>query len=271
MNILEVNTSEKAKSAIKKLAKNNNLDYEFVYFLFSFSWNYDNQYFKQIKATDLEIDDEYLRRKKIICDKLNLQDNALDKNYLIEKVYDNLTKRDTETLWRNFLYGSTNSHNGYISEYASYHYLANATKENLATLFWNGDNLTEERIIRSMFFKLYNGGWGPRSSLTGSYVDLIVKLPYTTKEFVAKDWTEDFIKDIRKNKLTLTDLIKTLRQYCKGDKTFLQIVLEALSYSGILKVPNIDVKNIFLPDYREIKSKHFYSNEWTYPLRLWNE
>ena len=269
MNIVEVNTTEKAKNAIKRLAKKNNLDYEFVYLLFSFCWNYDKEYFRD--KNDLEIDDEYIRRKKIICDKLNIQANELDKKYVIEKVYESLLNTDTDILWKNFLYGSVNGHNGYISEYSAYHYLANATKENLDTLFWHKDNLNEDSIISSLFFKLYNGGWGPRSSLTGSYVDLVIKLPYTTKEFVVQDWTEDFIKDITGNKLTLTDLIKTLRLYCKGDKTFLQIVLEALSYSGILKVPNIDVKNIFLPDFREIKSKHFYSNEWQYPLRLWNE
>ena len=271
MNILEVNKSEKAESAIKKIAKNNNLDYEFVYFLFSFCWNYDKQYLRQIKTTDLEIDNEYLRRKNIICDKLNLQDNVFDKNYLIEKLYDSLSKRCTETLWKNFLFGSTNKHNGYISEYATFNYLANATKENLGTLYWYNKNFTEERIIGSIFLKLFNGGLDARNSLEYSYTDLCIQLPYVTKESDTKDWTQDFIKDTTETRLTLTDLIKTLRKYCKGDKLFLQTILEALSYSGILKVPNIDIKNIFLPDYREIKSKHFYSNEWKYPLRLWNE
>jgi hypothetical protein len=48
-------------------------------------------------------------------------------------------------------------------------------------------------------------------------------------------------------------------------------VLEALSYSGILKVPNCNINNVFLPDYRDTKSKHYYSNEWAYPLMYWNE
>jgi hypothetical protein len=271
MNILEVNATEKVKSAIKKVAKNNDLDYEIVYFIFSFSWNKDNGYRGRIKAGDLEIDDEYTRRKKIVCDKLNLQDSVLDKNYLIEKVYDSLSKTDTKTLWRNFLYGSVNGHNGYVSEYATYYYLTNATKENLETLYWCGKNLTVERELSSIYLKLFNGGIGAHNSLEYSYTDLTVQLPYTTKTFDTEDWTENFIKDIIGEKLTLTGLIKTLRQYCKGDKYFLQSILEALSYSGVLKVPEIDVKNIFLPDYRETKSKHFYSNEWAYPLRLWNE
>lgn len=272
MNILEINTTEQAKKAIKKLAKSNDLDYEFVYFLFSFCWNYDKQYFRQIKKIDLEIDDEYMRRKKIICDELNLQCNVLEKNYAIEKLYDCLSEIDTNILWRNFLHGSANGHNGYVSEYASFYYLSNATKENLETLFWkNGDNPNEDSIMNSIFLKLFNGGIDARNSLLYSYTDLIIKMPYTTTEFVVKDWTKDFIKDITGEKLTLTDLIKILRQYCKGDKLFLQTILEVLSYSGILKVPNIDIQNIFLPDYRDVKSKHFYSNEWKYPLRLWSE
>lgn len=271
INIIEINTTEKARKAIEKIAKRNDLDYEFVYFLFSFCWNYDKQYFQQLKKGDLEIDDEFVRRKKIICDKLNLQNNELEKKYAIEKLYDKLSEIDTNILWQNFLYGSANSHNGYISEYATYHYLTNATKENLETLFWSGNNHNEESIMNSIFFKLFNGGLNAPNSLLGSYTDLIVKLPYKTKEFTVKDWTKDFVKEITESKQSLTDLIKILRQYCKGDKLFLQAILQSLSYSGVLKVPNIDVKNIFLPDYRDVKSKHFYSNEWTYPLRLWNE
>lgn len=272
MNILEINTTEKTRKTIEKLAKRNDLDYEFVYYLFSFCWNYDKQYLRQIKKGDLDIDDEYIRRKKIVCDTINLKNSGLEKEYVVEKLYDTLSKTNTDILRSNFLYGSTNGHNGYVSEYASYYYLANATKKNLETLFWDkSNNPNEESVMRSIFLKLFNGGIGARNSLLYTYTDLSIKIPYAKKKVTTEDWTADFVKDISKSNLILTDLLKLLKQYCKGDKLFLQTILEALSYSGAIKVPNIDIKNIFLPDYRDVKSKHFYSNEWTYPLRLWNE
>jgi hypothetical protein len=270
MNIFEINTTEKAKNTIKKIAKRNNLDYDFVYYIFSFCWNYDEHYFKQIK--DLDKDNEYGKRKEIICDKLNIQINKLNKNNVIEKLYERLLEKDVETLKNNFLYGSQNGNNGYISEYATYHYLANATKEKLETLYWgNNYNYNEESIIKSIFLKIYNGGMGAKNGLEYCYTDLIIKLPYEVKEFTVNDWTNEFIKEIEGNKLTLIEIIKILRHYCKGDKYYLQTILEALSYSGILKVPNYEINNKFLPDFRDTKSKHFYSNEWTYPLRFWNE
>jgi hypothetical protein len=47
--------------------------------------------------------------------------------------------------------------------------------------------------------------------------------------------------------------------------------LEALAYSGRIKVPGYDISKEFIPDYRNKLSKHHYANEWTYPLRFWNK
>jgi hypothetical protein len=273
MNIFEVNTTEKAKNKIKKIAKNNNLDYELVYFILSFCWNYDLNKIGLDTGwvKDLEKDNEYLRRMKIICDKINLEEIVLNKREAIEKLYNTLFEINTEILKNNFLHGSKNGNKCYISEYSSFYYLNNATKGKLETLYWDEGKANIESTFKSIFLKLHNGGIGARNSLRYLCDDLTIKMPYETKGFVVKDWTSDFIKNIYENNFSLTDLVKELRQYCKGDKYFLQIVLEALSFSGILKVPDNDISEIFLPDYKDKKSKHFYSNEWSYPLRYWNE
>jgi hypothetical protein len=273
MNILEVNSTEKAKNKIKKIAQNNNLDYEFVYSILSFCWNYDkNKMGLDIGwVKNLDMDNEYSKRLNIVCDKINLKENLLNKDETIEKLYNNLSKVNTEKLKNDFLYGSQHGNKCYISEYSSFYYLNNATKEKLGTLYWNDNKPTIESLMKSIFLKLHNGGMDARNGLQYLCVDLTIKLPYLENETVANDWTNDFIKNIVIEKYTLSDLIKQLKQYCKGDKYFYQIILQAISFSGILKVAKIDVSKLFLPDYRNIKSKHFYSNEWSYPLRFCNE
>ena len=69
---------------------------------------------------------------------------------------------------------------------------------------------------------------------------------------------------------TLKDLVKCCKGYVAGDKLFQQEVLQALSYNGILKVNGLPVDNIFLAEHRGRLSSHFYSNEWTFPLRFWS-
>jgi len=273
MNITEVNQMEKSKKKLIGIAQKNNLDYQFVYFLFSFFWNFDKEYLREVK--NLDFDNEYINRKNIICDELKIKEETLSKKDIIEKLYNRLLKVDNEKLKNNFMYGSLNGHNCYVSEYSSFYYLKNASKEKLDTLFWyDKNNQNEMSIMKCIFLKLLNSGLDARNSLIYCYSDLSIDLPYDTKKITFKDWSNDFIQELNENngsKITLTELIKLLKKYCKGDKLFLQTVLEALSYSGILKVQNHEVDNIFLPDYRDTKSKHFNSNEWKYPLRFWNE
>jgi hypothetical protein len=270
--IKEINSTDKAKNKIRKIAKLNNLEYEFVYSIVSSCWNYDlNKMGLAIGwVKNLDKDNEYFRRLNLICDKIDLESNILNQTETIEKLYKALSGINREVLDNKFLFGSQNGNKCFVSEYSSYHYLNNATKEKLKTLYWSGDKPTVESLLKSIFLKLHNGGMDARNELGYVYTDLVIKLPYTGNEFTAKNWTDDFIKSINV-KITLNDLRNELKQYCKGDKYFLQIILEALSFSGKLKAPNIDISELFLPDYRDKKSNHFYSNEWAYPLRFWNE
>jgi hypothetical protein len=275
MNIFEINTTEKAKNKIKQIANKNSLNYNFVYTLVSFFWNFNEGYHDKYYSKWVEniiIDTEYIKRKESVLNKLYLKEGLLNKNHAIEKLYNSLFEKNKETLINNFLYGSLKGNNGLVSEYATYYYLRNATKEKLATLYWGKEfSYNEMSIMKSIFLKIYNGGMSARNALNYCYTDLLIKLPYEIKNVISIDWTKDFIKELGQKKLTLTDLIKTVKHYCKGDKYFLQTVLEAISYSEILKVSKCDIKNVFLPDFRDTESKHFYANEWTYPLRLWND
>jgi hypothetical protein len=268
MKLSEINQTEKAKKKIANIAKKNNLDYEFVYSIITFYWNYDG--IEGHWVQNLTEDNESNKRREKIYGILNLNDKPLDKNHVVEIIYNKIKQMDKTILENNFLAGSQNGSYCYISEYASYYYLNNATIDRLKTMDWIKGKSNNETIVTNIFLKIFRGGSIERYNLGYLYSDLTVKLPYITVRNNAEDWTKEFIQNVYKSKTTLTGLIKML-DYCKGDKYFKQTVLEALSYSGKLKVDGHEVENKFIPDYRNELSEHFYSNEWTYPLRFWNK
>lgn len=271
MQITDINTTDKAKKKIKNIAKNNNLDFDLVYFIFCFHWNYDGV--EGSWVTEVDENEEYQNRYEYIFNSLKLTKENLNKNQVINEIYDSLEKIEKVQLNENFIAGAIQSNYCSISEYSSFHYLANATKEKLSTLEWKSTELTKEKIVWQLFLKIFRGGSIDRYNLEYLYVDLVINLPCQNKIIKNEDWIGNFINRVNENKekLNLTGLITILKEFCRGNKYYLQTVLEALSYSNILKVENHSICEIFLPDFRNKLSSNFYSNEWTYPLRFWNQ
>ena len=271
MKITEINTTDKAKRKIQNIAKNNNLDFDLVYYIFCFHWNYDGP--EGTWVTEVDKNEDYQNRYKYIFDNLMLAERNYNKNQVVNEIYDLLKKVDEIQLNENFITGAKQSNYCLISEYSSFHYLTNATNEKLSTLEWKSTELTKQNIVKQLFFKIFRGGAVDRYNLEYLYADLVINLPYQNQIIKNEDWVENFIRRINDNreKTNLTGLITILKEFCKGDKYYLQTVLEALSYSDKLKVENHSVDKIFLPDFRNKLSSHFYSNEWTYPLRFWNK
>jgi hypothetical protein len=269
MKLSEINQTDKAKKKIGNIAKNNNLEYDFAYSILSFHWNYDGLEGEWV--IDLTKDNEYDKRIEAIDKILKLDNKFLEKNDVVEAIYNQMKKLNKDILEKDFLAGSQNGNYCYVSKYASYHYLTNLTVEKLKSLEWKSDILNNETIVKNIFLKLFRGGSVDRYNLEYLYSDLLIELSYIEKRNTVNNWKSEYIQNIYASEFTLTDLIKELKQYCKGDKYFLKTVLEALSYSGEIKVENHQIKNIFIPDYRNELSGHYYSNEWTYPLRFWNK
>lgn len=270
MKITDINTTDKAKKKIQNIAKYNNLDYDLVYSIFCFHWNYDGM--EGDWVIELDKDDEYQQHYKFICNKLNLTNESYDKTQVVEEIYNKLNTLNKITIYDNFIFGATQKNYCLVSEYASFYYLTNATKEKLNTLDWKSTDLTSQNIVKQLFLKIFRGGSVDRSCLEYLYADMTINLPYKSQTVKTKNWTEKLIKKVEDNreKMKLSELINALKEFCKGDKYFLQTVLEALSYSDTLKVENHSVQGIFVPDLRNRLSSHFNSNEWTYPLRFWN-
>lgn len=272
-NILQINSSEKTKKKIQTIAKNNQLDFDFVNAVFSFKWDFDGFEPTWVKNTELEKDENYYQQMAFVLEKLGNPKINLSKTEIVNSIFEQLKSIDKVTLDNEFIFGAFTKNYALVSQYASFHYLKNATLEKLETLDWDKENLTENEIIDNVFYKIFRGGSIERYKLKYLYADLSVKLPYQDFKAKSANWVSDFIENIEKKKdqLSLKDLQNELKTYCKGDKFFLQTVLEALSYSGILKVENLPTEDIFIPDNRNELSNHHYSNEWTYPLRFWSK
>lgn len=271
MDITSINSSAKAKKKIQSIAQCNNLDYDLVYAIFCFHWNYDG--LEGDWVTGLTQNAAYQERYEWIRNKLARSNRTYTKAEVVEQLYHKLTTVDKSSLYSNFVFGATQKNYCFVSEYASHAYLNNASPEKLNTLDWNVNVLNFAQIIKQLFLKIFRGGAIERSSLAYLYVDLLVDLPYLNKTIDSESWVMPFLEKVDDNRAEhkLTDLVKLLKTYCKGDKYFLRTTLEALSYANSLQVENHPVEAIFIPDLRNKLASHFNANEWTYPLRFWNQ
>jgi len=271
VSISEINVTDKSKKKIQSIAKNCNLDFDLVYYLFSFHWNFDG--LEGDWVNNLEKDKEYKKRQSLICENLKIEHTKLDKNQVVESIQKNLSAADRNLLKNNFIYGSANRNYCLVSEFASYYYLNNSSIDKLYSLDWETKEYNIECVIKNLFFKVFRGGSVDRYRLEYLYADLIINMPYSVLSSDTEDWSINFISEVEKNeeKVSLTDLKTLLKPYLKGDKYFLQTILEALSYASILKVAGHSIEDIFIPDYRNKLSEHNFANEWTYPLRFWRK
>ena len=271
----DINQSTSAKRKIKSLAKNSNLDLKLVTLLANVSWDYDiDPMFSEPLGW---VQDKQLKSNlgqttlKEIANILHI--GSLKSEFLIENILISYNSINKNKLFQNFLVSGKTNNYAYLSEYATYHYLNNLTINNLKLLDFKIEYSIVD-VANMLFRKIFNGGAVNRDNLIYCYCDLWIKLPYLeTPEINVSDWTKNVIEQINdlSNKSTLSDLINCTKSEIKGNKNFRQEILQALTYSRILKVKNIETRDLFIPQYRNELSTNFYSNEWTYPLRFWNE
>lgn len=275
----EINQTERAKRKLKSIAKSSNLDIEFVSLLAKYSWNYDpnplspKQSIGSVKIEQIDTD-QFKKDRKIIFEYLGIKNNFIfDRDFLIRQILSSHKLKDEEKLRKRLISAGLNKNYCFLSEYSTYHYVDNLTYEKLNLLTFDRIYSTLD-LIDYTFLKVVAGGGVNRYILFYVYCDLCLQLPYNkTKIVESKDWIEELLHRIDNlpENSKLSDLIKCCKNLFKGDKYFKQEILQSLSYSGDIKVGNIDVKDIFIPEFRDVLTNHFYSNEWTYPLRFWNK
>ena len=190
----------------------------------------------------------------------------------VEEVLAALARADMESLWRGFIDGVSAKSYAHLSEFATHHYLRNATALRLQALDWDASRPRLLQIARCLFLKLFRGGAVDRGCLDYVWCDLKFTLEH---ELPARDrtpWLGGLVAAVESAQPSgLSQLVACGKGLIPGDKHFKQEVLQALAYADVLRMPQHPVLGVFLPEHQQHLSGHFYSNEWTYPLRFWPE
>ena len=163
--------------------------------------------------------------------------------------------------------------NGHVSEFASHHYLRGVNKSRINSLAWNGKRVGMVEIARNLFLKLFRGGTIERNDLAYLWCDLVVPLEYgVASASNAIPWIEPLLASIESlpPNSGLNDLLACCKGLVGGDKFFKQEVLQSLAYADVLRVTGLPVSDMFIADRHDELSPHFYSNEWSFPLRFWS-
>lgn len=286
----EINQSDSAKRKLKNISKNNNLPLDFVTTLYNFNWDLDPV--RPTESIGWVHPEQYTQSQfeqgaEIVCNHLGIDKNKIEisKKQVIHNLINVLKTIDKNELLENFLIAGETGNKCYLSEFSTVHYLNNYSEEKLFKLGKTDklldtkndvidydEKYTMEDFISFLFVKVFRAGSIERGSLFYCYTDLCFDLPYIKQLKSENNWINTLVTNIEKqDNSKLSDLIKNCKSIVKGNKYFKQSVLEALSYSGDLKVKGIDVSKIFIPFYKDELASHFYSNEWKYPLRMWNE
>ena len=268
LSITQINQSTSAKRTISNMAKAMRLDAEWLHTLLSLHWNYDKEGREAMGWVELKTDDALQAAYEKVLSVFRLPKPSIPPNEAAEAVLHTLSHTNETALLQRFAAAAKRGDFAVVQEFRTYHFHRNATAERLLKI-WDR-SLTAEYIASKLFYKVFSA-----YHAVDPYVCLVLPMPYAQIDFEPTGWVDEFIGKVHNTepaeKSTLSDLVKLIAPYCKGNKYFRQNVLTALSFAGLLQIPGHDVQNLYLPDCQERYSKHFMSNEWAYPIRFWNE
>ena len=264
------NQSPVAARKLKRLARTAGLPVELVRFLASTIYDFDpvgRESRGWIGGRASIRDDDVPDEARPLFARLP---TALSRDAATQAVLEALASHDGPTLWRALQRAGASGSYRHLSPFATAHYLRNASRERLATLSWPDAPIRREDLVRFLFLKVFRGGSVDRDQLLYAYADLVVPLPDTPPP-PPSPWVHELASDLAQAPpAKLSDLIACARRHTKGDKYFRQTLLEALSYAGVLRVEGYE-SSTFWPEHGAALARHFYSNEWTVPLRFWAE
>lgn len=270
------NQTDSARRKLKSLAKASGIEVELVSALANFTWDYDpgfgNEAMGWVSTGALTQAAE--KQLHWIAESLRLPpDFTLEFDRAADDLIRSHADQSIDGLWVNFCLAAVNKNYGRVSEFASHYYLRGVNRSRIKSLAWKGKRVGLVEIARNLFLKLFRGGTIERDDLGYLWCDLAVPLEYEVqKASTANPWIEPLLASIESlpPKSGLNDLLACCKGLIGGDKFFKQEVLQSLAYADVLRVNRLPVSEMFIADRRDELSPHFYSNEWSFPLRFWS-
>ncbi|QGQ23790.1 hypothetical protein F1728_14325 [Gimesia benthica] len=272
----ERNQTDQARRKLKGLAKSSGMDLELITALANFTWDYDKVTPRDgngwINKTPLN--PAARKQLRLIADTVHLTPNfTLEYDQAAKDLIRTHAKLSSEIVWTNFYPAVANKNYGRVSEFASWYYLRGLNKSRMKSLDWKTKPVGMVEIARELFLKFFRGGSIERDNLDYLWCDLTLPLEYSyPKTSKVTPWLEPLLSAIEglPPHSGLKDLLACCKGLVGGDKFFKQEVLQALSYADVLQVNDLSVTAMFIADRRDELSSHYYSNEWSFPLRFWS-
>lgn len=270
------NQSDTARRKLKSLAKASCIDVDLVSALANFTWDYDPKYGNE--AIGWVSNDTLSRAAKEqlhwVAESLSLSpDFKLQQDQAVKDLIQACDDRSPATMWANFCVAAVTANYGRVSEFASHNYLRGIDVSRTRLLAWKGKGVDMVDIARNLFLKLFRGGAIERYDLAYLWCDLVIPLRYAdpklSKPVLWIEKLQSCIESLPKNS-GLKDLIDCCKGLVGGDKFFKREVLQSLAYADVLRVTGLPLREMFIAEHRNELSPHFYSNEWTFPLRFWS-
>lgn len=270
------NQTDSARRKLKSLAKASGIDLELVSALANFTWDYDPGFGNEASGwvSNNALTRAAEKQLRGIAETLKLPpDFTLEYDRAASDLIRAYTDQSTDDIWADFCWAAVDKNYGHVSEFASHYYLRGLNRSRIKSLAWNGKRVGLVEIARELFVKLFRGGTMERNDLAYLWCDLVVPLEYEVqKASTAISWVEPLLDSIESlpPKSRLEDLLACCKGLVGGDKFFKQEVLQSLAYADVLRVTGLPVSEMFIADRRDELSPHFYSNEWSFPLRFWS-
>lgn len=270
------NQTDSARRKLKSLAKTSGVAIEIVSALANFTWDYDPGFGNEAIGwvSDAKLTRAAQTQLHWIAESLRLPpDFTLEFDRAVDDLIRAHAEQSIDGIWASFGVAAVNKNYGRISEFASHYYLRGVNTSRIKSLAWKAKRVSMVEIARNLFLKLFRGGTMERADLDYLWCDLVIPLEYGGETApTAIPWIEPLLVSIESlpPNSGLGDLLNCCKGLIGGDKYFKQEVLQSLAYADVLRVTGLPVSEMFIADRREELSPHFYSNEWSFPLRFWS-
>lgn len=268
------NQSDVAKRKLKSLAKASQVPLEVVTILANFTWDYDPEFGNEAIGwvNNDKFEQEANNQLRDFADYLRLpHDFTLSRDIATKGLISAYHQIDYDEIWQSFAAAISTKNYANVSRFSSYFYLRGLNPEKVISLEWKPDIVGLVEIARHLFLKMFRGGAIERHNLAYLWCDLALELGQSRRESGQNFKIDGMLQNIDSLEpgSDLKDLIKSCKGHIAGDKFFKQEVLQSLCYAGVLRVNDLPVEDIFIAERRNELSPHFYSNEWSFPLRFW--